>query len=182
MTDSLLGDISGEFTATRSTGPGRRARHGVLTYTPWPIETDPLLNAVTASGNGADSGVEASDEASCDTDVLNPAIGVTKSCTELAHVGDTVTYTITVTNTGDEDLDNVTVNDTILGDLVRILRGRARGGCIRVARLPVRRASGRRRPARQRSHGEGCRASAVGWPWKRWPTATRISSTPASRS
>ncbi|MGH2640226.1 MAG: DUF7507 domain-containing protein, partial [Actinomycetota bacterium] len=36
---------------------------------------------------------------------------------ELAHAGDTVTYTITVTNTGDEDLDNVKVMDTILGDL-----------------------------------------------------------------
>ena len=42
---------------------------------------------------------------------------MTKSCTELAHVGDTVTYTITVTNTGDEDLDSVTVMDTVLGDL-----------------------------------------------------------------
>ena len=61
--------------------------------------------------------MEASDEASCDTDILNPTIDVEKSCTELAHVGDTVTYTITVTNTGDEDLDNVTVMDTVLGDL-----------------------------------------------------------------
>ena len=42
---------------------------------------------------------------------------MTKSCTPLAHVGDTVTYTITVTNTGDEDLTNLTVVDTILGDL-----------------------------------------------------------------
>ena len=51
------------------------------------------------------------------TSPTSPSIDVTKSCTPLAHVGDTVTYTITVTNTGTEDLTNVTVVDTILGDL-----------------------------------------------------------------
>ena len=73
---------------------------------------------MTASGSGEDSETEATDLASCTTDITHePGIDVVKECTPLAHVGDTVTYTITVTNTGDEDLTNVTVIDTILGDL-----------------------------------------------------------------
>jgi uncharacterized repeat protein (TIGR01451 family) len=118
VNDTLLGDITGDFDFDFSADfPVGEVATAVVSYTPQAGDPDPLVNTVTASGTGADSGVEASDEASCDTDILNPSIGVTKSCTALAHVGDTVTYTITVTNTGDEDLDNVTVVDSILGDL-----------------------------------------------------------------
>ncbi len=119
VTDTLLGDITGEFDVDFANPfPVGGFATAVVTYSPGADE-DTVLNTVTATGTGADSGVEASDEASCTTDVENPnpAISVEKSCIELAHVGDTVTYTITVTNTGDEDLDGVTVTDTILGDL-----------------------------------------------------------------
>jgi uncharacterized repeat protein (TIGR01451 family) len=117
VNDTLLGDITGDFDFDFSNPfPVGEVATAVVLYSPGADE-DPVLNTVTATGTGADSGVEASDEASCTTDVLNPAIDVEKSCTALAHVGDTVTYTITVTNTGDEDLDGVTVMDTILGDL-----------------------------------------------------------------
>ena len=119
VTDTLLGDITGEFDFDFSNPfPVGGFATAVVTYSPGTDE-DPVLNTVTATGTGADSGVEASDEASCETDVVNPnpAISVEKSCIALAHEGDTVTYTIIVTNTGDEDLDGVTVTDTILGDL-----------------------------------------------------------------
>ena len=86
-------------------------------YTPQAGDPDPITNTVTASGTGADSGVEASDEASCETDILHPTIDVEKQCTELAHVGDTVTYTITVTNTGDTTLYDISVDDDILGHI-----------------------------------------------------------------
>ena len=116
--DTLLGDITDDFDFDLSNPfPVGATATAVVTYSPQAGDPDPITNTVTATGDGADSGVEASDEASCETDILNPSIGVTKSCTELAHAGDTVTYTITVTNTGDEDLDGVTVMDTILGDL-----------------------------------------------------------------
>jgi uncharacterized repeat protein (TIGR01451 family) len=119
VTDSLLGDITDEFDVDFANEfPVGGTATAVVLYSPGPDE-DPVLNTVTASGLGEDSGEEATAEASCETDVEepNPTIDVEKQCTGLAHVGDTVTYTVTVTNTGDEDLDDVTVEDTVLGDL-----------------------------------------------------------------
>jgi uncharacterized repeat protein (TIGR01451 family) len=112
--DSLLGDLSGSFADTLAVGASES--HD-FDYVVQPGDPDPLPNAVTATATGVTSGADVDDSAECSTDILNPEIGVTKSCTGLAHVGDTVTYTITVTNPGDEDLDTVTVVDTILGDL-----------------------------------------------------------------
>jgi hypothetical protein len=45
------------------------------------------------------------------------AVDVTKSCPGSATVGDTISYVITVTNTGDEGLKGIKVLDSILGDL-----------------------------------------------------------------
>jgi uncharacterized repeat protein (TIGR01451 family) len=55
--------------------------------------------------------------ATCTTQVLHPKIDVTKSGPSYAQVGDTITYTIVVTNTGDCPLYNVTVVDTLLGTI-----------------------------------------------------------------
>lgn len=49
-------------------------------------------------------------------DVLHPAIKVVKTGPANAKVGDTVTYTFTVTNTGDEPLDTITVADNVAGN------------------------------------------------------------------
>lgn len=48
-------------------------------------------------------------------DIAHPAIHIVKSGPATAHEGDTVTYTFTVTNTGDTSLSGVTVNDDIAG-------------------------------------------------------------------
>ena len=50
-------------------------------------------------------------------DVIHPAIDVVKSGAEFAHEGDEVTYTFTVSNIGDVDLTNVSVDDDILGHI-----------------------------------------------------------------
>jgi uncharacterized repeat protein (TIGR01451 family) len=49
---------------------------------------------------------------------VQPAISVTKAAdTDLSKVGDSINYTITIENTGDWPLENITVMDDVLGDL-----------------------------------------------------------------
>ena len=114
VNDTLLGNLSGSFDDVFS--PNEEESHD-FTYTVTAQSPDPVPNTVTASGTGVTSEDTVTDTAECSTDVLNPDITVTKSCTETAQVGDTITYTITVTNSGDEDLEGITVEDTLLGDL-----------------------------------------------------------------
>jgi uncharacterized repeat protein (TIGR01451 family) len=115
VTDTLLGDITDEFTDT--TLDVGEIDTAIVTYTPQAGDPDPLTNTVTAEADGDISSTHVSDESSCETDLLNPDIDVTKTCPAFGQVGDTITYTIRVENTGDEDLEDVTVTDTLLGDL-----------------------------------------------------------------
>lgn len=115
VNDTILGDVSGDFPDTLAVG---QSVTETFTYTVTSSDTDPVHNVVTAAGIGVDSEETVSDQDSCDTDVIHePGIDVSKSCTLEAEVGDEVTWSITVTNTGNEALENVTVNDTILGDV-----------------------------------------------------------------
>jgi hypothetical protein len=73
---------------------------------------------VTATGTGADSGVEVSASASCSTDVSNPGISILKTVDqEIVPIGTTVTFTYLVTNTGDVTLYDISVDDDILGHI-----------------------------------------------------------------
>jgi uncharacterized repeat protein (TIGR01451 family) len=47
--------------------------------------------------------------------ILLPGLNVEKSCPPAATVGDTITYDITVSNTGQDTLTNLVVNDPLLG-------------------------------------------------------------------
>jgi uncharacterized repeat protein (TIGR01451 family) len=49
--------------------------------------------------------------------ILFPGLNVLKSCPATGSVGGSITYQITVENTGEDTLNNIHVNDTILGDL-----------------------------------------------------------------
>jgi uncharacterized repeat protein (TIGR01451 family) len=51
-------------------------------------------------------------------DLPNPGIHIVKSGPAVAHEGDNVTYTFTVTNTGDIALSDVAVNDNVAGSAV----------------------------------------------------------------
>jgi uncharacterized repeat protein (TIGR01451 family) len=75
-------------------------------------DPDPLVNTVLVSGNGAD-GTD-----SQETDIIHPAIHLDKSAdVDSATPGETIHYRYDVTNTGDVELSNVTVDDDVLGKI-----------------------------------------------------------------
>jgi len=84
----------------------------------------PLTNTVTASGQAPD-GSTVSAQADASVDLLppptNPALTLVKLAgTALADVGDVISYTLTVSNTGDVPLTGVSVLDVKLGLLENI--------------------------------------------------------------
>jgi uncharacterized repeat protein (TIGR01451 family) len=83
-------------------------------YTVQAGDPDPLVNMATVSSDADDPDLS-NNEATWTVDILHPAIDVSKSCPQYAHEGDTISYTITVENTGDTPLSNVMVSDPLLG-------------------------------------------------------------------
>jgi uncharacterized repeat protein (TIGR01451 family) len=117
VTDSLLGDLSDRFPGELAVG---QAVTREFTRDVTPEDPDPLVNEVTASATGAVSDQSVSDTDECSTSIASapePAISVTKSCPEFASVDETITYRITVTNSGNEELVNLSVVDSLLGNL-----------------------------------------------------------------
>jgi uncharacterized repeat protein (TIGR01451 family) len=114
--DTVLGDITSSFPATLGAGLSDAE---TFTHTVTPADGDSLTNSVTVNATGDTSGTSATSTAQCTTTItqLVPDILVEKSCDAEVPVGGTVTYTITVTNSGTEPLENITVDDTLLGDL-----------------------------------------------------------------
>jgi uncharacterized repeat protein (TIGR01451 family) len=116
--DSLMGDITGDFDVDLSLGLAVGAKATAqVSRTPDPGE-DPVTNTVTVDAKGVDSQASVTGSDSCETDVTHAAtIEVTKSCPATAVVGEEIDYTITVKNTGSDDLVDVKVEDTLLGNI-----------------------------------------------------------------
>ncbi|MGA9574610.1 MAG: hypothetical protein WBS20_11760 [Lysobacterales bacterium] len=104
--DPLLGGDLGVFTA------------GVTRDFPYTVQVgdaDPLLNTATITCGvvGFDNVIENSDTHS--VDLIDPSVALAKACApNPVSLGETIDWQITVTNTGDVDLDCL-VNDPIAG-------------------------------------------------------------------
>ncbi len=115
VTDDLLGgDITADF-GFADPFPVGGVASAEFTYTPGADE-DAVVNSVTASGDGVDSGVTVTSDDDCETEISNPAIQIVKTVSEeVVPVGTTVTYSFEVTNIGDVTLYDVVVTDDIMG-------------------------------------------------------------------
>ena len=74
------------------------------------------LNTATAQGTPP-VGPDVTDTDTALVDVVNPLLHIDKKGPAQAHEGDTVTYTFTVTNTGDVTLADLSVVDDVLGPI-----------------------------------------------------------------
>jgi len=95
--------------------------YAILNYT---VAVNPGVTAITAEAVGdgtlmdSPGGSAALVSKTVTATVLSPDIEVTKTVVpDLSKAGDIVTYTITVENTGDVDLDKTSIIDTLLGDI-----------------------------------------------------------------
>jgi uncharacterized repeat protein (TIGR01451 family) len=92
---------------------------GILTYTVQPTDLPgPLTNTVTVSGITTSEPITSVSASAAETVNLTstPALGVTKQANvNTAQVGQTITYTYRVTNTGNITLTAITANDDMLG-------------------------------------------------------------------
>lgn len=122
LSDPMLTNLSCPAT-TLAPGATITCTAGVYTVTHGDVQTGSIINAATIraeapGGNPADSG---DDVVATDTEVLTPsqrpAFILTKTAnpTSVSRVGQLVTYTFVVTNTGNIDLANVRVTDSLGG-------------------------------------------------------------------
>jgi uncharacterized repeat protein (TIGR01451 family) len=119
VVDDIIGDLSSEFPDTLVVGADPVTVQ--VEYTPTPGDGDPVTNTITATGDwdAGETSDSASDTAECATDITHaPGIDVTKSCPASLAFGADISFTITVTNTGNEALENVLLSDALLdGDI-----------------------------------------------------------------
>ena len=80
------------------------------------VTPDPFTNTVHVDAYDHQLHLVTDDD-SWTVDILHPDILVTKIGPEKADIGQTITYYVNVTNTGDTPLYNVTVYDTLMGTL-----------------------------------------------------------------
>jgi uncharacterized repeat protein (TIGR01451 family) len=104
ISDSLLGDLTGDAGCGASLAPGATCTINV-TRTVQEGDSDPLPNTVTAVYNNKSdlSGSAVSDSDDHSVNLFQPAIDVTKTGDDLSKIGDTVGYTITVYNNSSAD-------------------------------------------------------------------------------
>jgi hypothetical protein len=89
-------------------------------YTVQQGDPDPLCNEVCVTGVdiiGGPAGTVEDCDPAC-LDLLRPEIEIEKTCDEYSKVGDTINYEVTVRNTGDVNLQILSLIDSVAGPLV----------------------------------------------------------------
>jgi uncharacterized repeat protein (TIGR01451 family) len=125
LTDNLLGhSIPDPLTGlTDEDGDGNNddlafGAHAIITaeYTiPYP-GNDPVVNTALVSSVTLDNDTS-NNQDDHSVDVLRTDVSIQKTGPISAHVGETITYTITIENTGEVNLTIATLNDDLLGDI-----------------------------------------------------------------
>src|SRR6266545_1026980 len=114
VTDSLIGGVDAAFGASLASG---QCESHDFTRTVQANDPDPLVNTATAHYHptGFPNDITATDDHS--VNLFQPSVTIDKTGDELSKVGDTVQYTITVTNTSSPDSPNLTcaITDALLG-------------------------------------------------------------------
>ncbi|WP_198672939.1 DUF7507 domain-containing protein, partial [Algoriphagus litoralis] len=98
--------------------PGQSATVGaVYTVTQSDVDGGSYVNIATVTGEDPNSVIQTATATATVTAVQSPGIALTKTADVSTYdkVGDVITYTLTVTNTGNETLDNVTLVDPLTG-------------------------------------------------------------------
>ncbi|WPR77747.1 gliding motility-associated C-terminal domain-containing protein [Algoriphagus sp. NG3] len=129
--DPLLGgtvdNTTGSWPATAGTlAPGETVTlTGSYTVTEADVLNGEVVNTATVTGDdptnpGTPLTPEPSDPVTVDTEEADPALSIVKSTdfTGDAAVGDVIGYTFTVTNDGNVTIENITVEDPLLGGAV----------------------------------------------------------------
>jgi uncharacterized repeat protein (TIGR01451 family) len=122
LMDTLLGDLSSQITGGVIT-LAEGSETFTYTYKVLASDSDPLLNTITVKGVNQFKANPVSDSDGHSVNLLNTGVSITKSGPTSAEVGETITYTIIVTNTGEVDLHITTLSDTLLGDLKSLISG-----------------------------------------------------------
>ena len=112
VNDSLLGDLSGSYGDTLA---GDACESHEFPRTVLSTDPDPLVNTVTAKYEDSVSAQTLTDTASATVDLVHPDFEIAKECSpDPVNVGDTITWGVTLTNTGDVAL-HIALNDPTAG-------------------------------------------------------------------
>ena len=142
ISDTLTGDLlaAGNAAVVSSTCTATLAVGASCTITTartiLATDPNPVVNTVAVHYNPVGFPNDITDSATARVDLVAPAITITKSADELSKVGDPVTYTFEICNSGVFPVSRTSVTDTVLGDLTAFFPATLTPGqCVTVVRM-----------------------------------------------